>query len=113
MSHRDILRFIVKVPVGAPVPFPQEEKEEEQDTRKPVFVLFGGSTSERQVSLMSGTNVWLKLRKSNRFSPRHFCSKKMERPCGNFRMCLRSIIPWKKLQKVVAMQKQMKSVFDF
>ncbi|CAL9778042.1 unnamed protein product [Musa acuminata subsp. burmannicoides] len=26
-----------------------------------VFVLFGGETSERQVSLMSGTNVWLNL----------------------------------------------------
>ncbi|XP_015583609.1 uncharacterized protein LOC8287922 isoform X1 [Ricinus communis] len=31
-----------------------------EGTRK-VFVLFGGDTSERQVSLMSGTNVWLKL----------------------------------------------------
>ncbi|XP_078166190.1 D-alanine-D-alanine ligase family [Carex rostrata] len=30
------------------------------DTQK-VFVLFGGVTSERQVSLMSGTNVWLNL----------------------------------------------------
>ena len=30
--------------------------------RKKVYVLFGGGTSERQVSLMSGTNVWLKLR---------------------------------------------------
>lgn len=30
--------------------------------RRKVKVLFGGSTSERQVSLMSGTNVWLKLR---------------------------------------------------
>jgi hypothetical protein len=27
-----------------------------------VRVIFGGGTSERQVSLMSGTNVWLKLR---------------------------------------------------
>jgi D-alanine-D-alanine ligase-like ATP-grasp enzyme len=27
-----------------------------------VYVLFGGNTSERQVSLMSGVNVWLKLR---------------------------------------------------
>lgn len=27
-----------------------------------VYVLFGGGTSERQVSLISGTNVWLKLR---------------------------------------------------
>lgn len=77
MSHRDILRFIVKSACRrSHVPFPQEEKEEEQDTRKPVFVLFGGSTSERQVSLMSGTNVWLKLRKSNRFSPTPFLLEK-------------------------------------
>lgn len=32
----------------------------ENDIRK-VFVVFGGDTSERQVSLMSGTNVWLNL----------------------------------------------------
>eukprot|EP00897_Mesotaenium_endlicherianum_P000828 jgi/Mesen1/10746/ME000903S10087 len=32
------------------------------ETRQKVWVLFGGDTSERQVSLMSGTNVWLKLR---------------------------------------------------
>lgn len=31
-----------------------------QDARK-VYVIFGGDTSERQVSLMSGTNVWLNL----------------------------------------------------
>nr|GFC52182.1 D-alanine--D-alanine ligase [Tanacetum cinerariifolium] len=31
---------------------------EHQGARK-VFVIFGGDTSERQVSLMSGTNVWL------------------------------------------------------
>jgi len=37
--------------------------------KKKVFVLMGGKTAERQVSLMSGTNVWLKLRKSKRFSP--------------------------------------------
>ncbi|CAI9097201.1 OLC1v1033574C1 [Oldenlandia corymbosa var. corymbosa] len=30
-----------------------------------VFVIFGGDTSERQVSLMSGTNVWLNLRASD------------------------------------------------
>ncbi|XP_050210829.1 uncharacterized protein LOC126661095 [Mercurialis annua] len=34
-----------------------------EGTRK-VFVLFGGDTSERQVSLMSGTNVWLNLHAS-------------------------------------------------
>ncbi|KAE8099081.1 hypothetical protein FH972_017090 [Carpinus fangiana] len=32
----------------------------EESTRK-VSVIFGGNTSERQVSLMSGTNVWLNL----------------------------------------------------
>ncbi|KAF5747659.1 hypothetical protein HS088_TW05G00386 [Tripterygium wilfordii] len=31
-----------------------------EDVRK-VFVIFGGDTSERQVSLMSGTNIWLNL----------------------------------------------------
>lgn len=35
-----------------------------QDLRK-VFVIFGGDTSERQVSLMSGTNVWLNLQAFN------------------------------------------------
>uniref|UniRef100_A0A803L379 ATP-grasp domain-containing protein n=1 Tax=Chenopodium quinoa TaxID=63459 RepID=A0A803L379_CHEQI len=34
---------------------------ESMSERKRVFVLFGGDTSERQVSLMSGTNVWLNL----------------------------------------------------
>ena len=37
-------------------------------SRRRVFVLFGGETSERQVSLTSGANVWLKLRQlSDRF----------------------------------------------
>ena len=34
-----------------------------------VRVLFGGVTAERQVSLMSGTNVWLKLRQDAAFAP--------------------------------------------
>ena len=37
--------------------------------RKPVAVLFGGQTAEKQVSLMSGTNVWLKLRGSKIYKP--------------------------------------------
>jgi hypothetical protein len=37
--------------------------------RPTVRVLFGGGTSERQVSLMSGTNVWLKLRDSTQVTP--------------------------------------------
>lgn len=36
-----------------------------REDAKKVFVIFGGDTSERQVSLMSGTNVWLNLRAFN------------------------------------------------
>ncbi|XP_073396782.1 uncharacterized protein [Physcomitrium patens] len=34
-------------------------------SKQKVFVLFGGDSSERQVSLISGTNVWLNLRAWN------------------------------------------------
>ena len=37
--------------------------------RKNIAVLFGGATSERQVSLMSGTNIWLKLKSSKKYKP--------------------------------------------
>lgn len=40
--------------------------------KKPVHVLFGGNTSERQVSVMSGTNTWLKLKNSENYEPRPF-----------------------------------------
>lgn len=33
----------------------------DQQAKKPIFVIFGGASSERQVSLMSGRNVWFKL----------------------------------------------------
>lgn len=47
-------------------------KELKQLKRKRVRVIFGGNTSERQVSLMSGTNVWLKLRSSSHYLPEPF-----------------------------------------
>lgn len=37
--------------------------------KKRVNVICGGVTAERQVSLMSGTNVWLKLKKSSKYEP--------------------------------------------
>ncbi len=69
LTHGDILRQIVthaatrygiKVPPLVPP---------EKSAATPVRVLFGGTTAERQVSLMSGTNVWLKLRPSWRYAP--------------------------------------------
>ncbi|OMO84913.1 D-alanine--D-alanine ligase [Corchorus capsularis] len=81
-SHSNILRSIIH---RACLRFPQLEtygSESDQQHRnskslKPpeasegrkgihkVFVIFGGDTSERQVSLISGTNVWLNLQASD------------------------------------------------
>lgn len=72
MTHRDVLRRIVasacrrlhlEPPVDAwrrSVPAPG---------RRRIPVLFGGTTAERHVSVLSGTNVWLKLLHSERFEP--------------------------------------------
>ncbi len=69
MTHGDILRYIVAcaarrhgLPLGGqpPVKAPDAQK---------VCVLLGGKTAERQVSLMSGTNVWLKLLHSPAYKP--------------------------------------------
>lgn len=48
------------------------EKINVEHEKKPVFVLFGNNNAERQVSLMSGTNVWLKLLQSEHFTPTPF-----------------------------------------
>ena len=67
-SHSDLLNFIVRnacLRYQIDFPVPKEKKLK----RKKINVLFGGATAEKQVSLMSGTNVWLKLRKSDKYEP--------------------------------------------
>ncbi len=69
LTHSDILRHIVGNAArrtGDELPTATNISPHE---RKSVAVLFGGPTSERQVSLMSGTNVWLKLRNSTDYEP--------------------------------------------
>jgi D-alanine--D-alanine ligase len=51
-------------------------KEAGGEKKKKVYILMGGKTAERQVSIMSGTNVWLKLRKSKRYAPIPFLMDK-------------------------------------
>ena len=68
-SHQYLFRYIVNNAVmrrniGALVENVFITKE-----RKRLAVLFGGETAEKQVSLMSGTNVWLKLRSSLIYKP--------------------------------------------
>jgi D-alanine-D-alanine ligase-like ATP-grasp enzyme len=72
MSHSDFLRFILKNSCqrqGIQFSFGQSDKIK---NKKPVAILFGGGNSERQVSLMSGTNAWLKLRKSKIYEPKPY-----------------------------------------
>lgn len=69
LSHGEMLRYVVSHAAGrygidASIT-PVAKKENAQKLR----VLFGGVTAERQVSLMSGTNVWLKLLHSSDFAP--------------------------------------------
>ena len=72
MSHSDLLRYVVKNScLRQNINFPQNIYKK-NNKRKPVSVLFGGHTSERQVSLMSGTNVWLKLRQSKIYEPKPY-----------------------------------------
>ncbi len=68
-THQGVLRHIVQHAASRyQLPFPSLAKNHKAK-RQPVHVLFGGQTSERQVSLMSGTNVWLKLRDSDLYEP--------------------------------------------
>ncbi len=67
MSHSDVLRYILKSAYRRHnLNFPTLNKLVKNDKPK-VNVLFGGKTAERQVSVMSGTNVWLKLRESKNY----------------------------------------------
>ena len=66
-SHSDLLHFIARNACQRyGLKFPEIHKNLPLE-KKPINVIFGGSTSERQVSVMTGTNAWLKLRKSKKY----------------------------------------------
>ncbi|MCA9388508.1 hypothetical protein KC644_01975, partial [Candidatus Berkelbacteria bacterium] len=68
MSREDVLRYLISRGCqrqGHSLSINHQAKSNHQ----PVNIIFGGDTAERQVSVMSGTNVWLKLCKSNLFDP--------------------------------------------
>jgi D-alanine-D-alanine ligase-like ATP-grasp enzyme len=72
MSHRDLLRHIVgHAAERYGLKFPKPPVVIEQ-SKKAVQVIFGGSTAERQVALMSGTNAWLKLKRSGEYAPKAY-----------------------------------------
>src|SRR3989344_820811 len=60
-SHQDLLRYIVNNAFL--------RRSMNKEIENPLAVLFGGETAEKPTSLMSGTNVWLKLRGSEIYKP--------------------------------------------
>jgi len=68
-SHQDLLRYVVnnaflRRSIDALI-----EDSISVKKRKSVAVFFGGDTAEKQTSLMTGTNIWLKLRSSKFYEP--------------------------------------------
>ena len=70
-THKEILNIIVKNACYRNN-ITYQEIIHTNDNKKQINVLFGGINSERQVSVMSGSNVWLKLLNSTKFKPEAF-----------------------------------------
>ena len=69
LSHGDMLRMIVNRAATRYGIAHKEKSTNKNASFQKVRVLFGGTTAERQVSLMSGTNVWLKLLHAPEYKP--------------------------------------------
>ena len=65
LTHKEILNYIIDSCGYRNNLKISRRKIEKNKNVKKVNVIFGGATSERQVSLLSGSNVWLKLSKSS------------------------------------------------
>lgn len=61
LSHSQLLDYIINKKI--------QKFSKKQPSRENIPVLFGGNTAERQVSVMSGTNVWMKLKSSKKYKP--------------------------------------------
>ncbi len=78
LTHRDVLMHIleraaqeynIKIPKFKIQMSNKIQNSNVKISKKRVNVICGGVTAERQVSLMSGTNVWLKLKRSRKYEP--------------------------------------------
>lgn len=73
MSHADTLRYILGLGCRrSGLSLSDSQPIKKQADAESVNVLFGGDNAERQVSVMTGTNVWLKLHRSERFIPKPY-----------------------------------------
>lgn len=60
LSHRQLLDYIISKTI---------DQKDISTIKEEIPVIFGGNTAERQVSIMSGTNVWIKLKSSEKHKP--------------------------------------------
>ncbi len=89
MTHTDILMHIVGRACARQHLTFIKAPEKSHAPRKKINILMGGDTSERQVSLMSGTNVWLKLRRSSMYQPQpHVLDASGNVWCLPYHLCL-------------------------
>lgn len=70
-SHKGIIKYVVdnflkKNKINFELPTLNVEAKEK------IAVIFGGETAEKNVSIMSGTNVWLKLQDTEKFNPKPY-----------------------------------------
>ena len=65
MTHKEVLNFIIDSCAFRNNIKINKKNVIKSKNLKKVNIIFGGTTSERQVSLLSGSNVWLKLLKSD------------------------------------------------
>jgi len=73
MSHHDALSYVLRRACKrSGIAFEPKRAFSSEHPRKRVNVIFGGATAERHVSVMSGTNVWLKLRQSEIYEPKPY-----------------------------------------
>ncbi len=61
ISHKQLLDYIINKKI--------EKSSSSNNEKEEIPVIFGGNTAERQVSVMSGTNVWMKLKSSYKYKP--------------------------------------------
>lgn len=61
LSHGQLLDYIINKKIYPEAPHSR--------SRELIPVIFGGNTAERQISVMSGTNIWIKLRSSQKYKP--------------------------------------------
>ena len=58
LNHKQFLEYLIEKKIT--------KLSSEDKGREVIPILFGGNTAERQVSVMSGTNIWIKLKTSEK-----------------------------------------------